>query len=206
MTGVLLSSITIAFIAAFSPARFISGDTPAVPIDTVAWDQANVEVTVAVDGSVRRVDPLGPSTPSLELLIEAVRGWQFTPARAGEVTTETQVLVAGIYRPPVLMAAAPPEGFAAPPTSPSVPQPVRLMPPFYPPTALFGGAVVVEVRVDEAGDVDEIQVVGSGGAFTGAALDAAREWRFSPATRAGTRVPAYVYLVFGFRAPIVEIE
>jgi protein TonB len=87
-----------------------------------------------------------------------------------------------------------------------VPRPTKLVPPFYPPTAVGDGLVVVEVHVDAKGKTDDVSVVRSSGAFDGAALDAARQWAFEPATRDGVAVPAYVYLLFGFRQPVVVIK
>ena len=206
MTVFALSLAGLAVAATFSPARLSSGATPAQPVNAVGWGQASAELAIGVDGSVLEVKPLGATGPFMDLLVEAARGWQFTPAREDDTTTGTHVLVAGIFRPPELMAAAPSESFAAPSVSPAVPRPTKLVPPYYPPTAVGDGVAVVEVHVDATGRGDELSVVRSGGAFDSPALDAAREWRFQPATRDGAAVPAYVYLVFGFRQPVVVVK
>jgi len=199
--AVALASLVMA--ATFSPARLATGAAPVMPAITVGWGQASVELSLAVDGSVLSVKPLGGSNPFMDLLVEATRGWTFAPARKDNVPTETHVLAAGIFRPPELMAAAPSESFAAPPASRSVPRPTRLVPPYYPPTAMGDAVVVVEVRVDDRGRSEAISVARSGGGFDGAALEAARQWVFEPATHEGVAVPAYVYLVFGFRQPVI---
>jgi TonB family protein len=193
----------LAMAATFSPARLATGGAPALPAITVGWGQASVELALAVDGSVLSVKPLGASNPFMDRLVEASRDWTFTPARVDDVPTETHVLAAGIFRPPELMAAAPAESFVAPSSSRDVPRPTKLVPPFYPPTAVGDGVVVVEVHVDATGRSDEISVARSGGAFDSAALDAARQWAFAPATRDGVAVPGYVYVLFGFRQPVV---
>lgn len=203
MKIIALVLASLATAATFSPARLATGGAPAQPAVTVGWGQASVELALAVDGSVRSVKPLGAPNPFMDLLVEASRDWTFTPAREDDAPTETHVLAAGIFRPPELMAAAPAESFVAPSPSRDAPRPTKLVPPFYPPTAVGDGVVVVEVHVDAKGKSDEISVVRSGGGFDGAALEAARQWTFEPAMREGVAVPAYVYLLFGFRQPVV---
>ncbi len=61
---------------------------------------------------------------------------------------------------------------------------------------------MIEARVDATGHVADARVIGSAPPFDTPALDAARKWRFRPA-RVGRRAAAtYVYLIFGFPAPI----
>jgi len=201
-----LTTAAVFVAASYTPARLASGDAPIQPVQTVGWGEAAFELTVAADGSVLGLEPRGGRNPFLDALFAAVSAWRFTPARDDDLPIDTRVLVAGIWRPPELMAAAPPESFTTPAASPAVPRPTRLMPPSYPPNVIGDGMVVVELCVDEAGRIAEAQVVRSAGGFDGPALDAAREWRFQPATRAGRAVPAYVYLVFGFRQPVVVIK
>ena len=203
MNVIALALASLAMAATFSPARLATGGAPAMPAVTVGWGQASVDLWLAVDGSVLVVKPLGASNPFMDLLVDTARGWTFTPAREDDIPVETHVLVAGIFRPPELMAAAPAESFVAPSPSRDAPRPTKLVPPFYPPTAVGDGVVVVEVRVDAKGRSGEMSVARSSGAFDGAALDAARQWTFEPATRDGVAVPAYVYLVFGFRQPVI---
>lgn len=192
--------------ADFTPARLSAGEAPMVPPQSVDWGQAIFELSVAADGSVARAETLSPRTPFVDLLENALRQWEFTPAgeKDGKKVraVAARVLVAGLLRPPELQVPAPAPA-SAPPTSPEVPAPVRMVPPPYPPRALLDGLVVVEVEIDGAGTIGSAKVVRSSAAFDEAALDAAREWKFQPAVRKGRGVPAYVYLVFGFRQPVI---
>ena len=64
--------------------------------------------------------------------------------------------------------------------------------------------MIVEVLVGLDGSVRSAAVVRStASGFNSSAVRAASNWRFRPAEREGRRVPAYVYLVFGFRQPVV---
>jgi TonB family protein len=76
-----------------------------------------------------------------------------------------------------------------------------VMPPF-PPRALFGGLVLVEVQIDARGTLAEARVLRSAPPFDAPALEASRHWTFRPARRDGQAVAAVGYLVFGFRQPV----
>jgi len=147
---------------------------------------------------------------------DAVSGWSFAPAEeelpstttgAPPVRTpvNTTVLVAGSFRPPSINAPTigqPPRTVGA--GSDDAPVPLASPMPPYPPNALADGVVLVEAHVDAQGNVDTASVVRSAPPFDDVALTTARAWRFRPARRAGAAVDAYVYLLFGFRAPVVS--
>jgi protein TonB len=115
------------------------------------------------------------------------------------------VLVAGIFRPPILRQGP---ALGSPPAttgvaSREVPSPIAPVNPDYPPRVLGDGVAVVEVLVGRDGRVESATLVNSAGGFDAAALEAARKWTFRPAERNGAPVTAYAYLVFGFREPVV---
>lgn len=199
MTGFALL-LTAAAAATFTPARLASGDAPVQPLQTVGWGEAALELVVGDDGDITRIDTRGGVTPYIEALRAVVDEWSFTPADEDEQPVGSRVLVIGVFRPPLLLDVG--TSLTAPTASPGVPRPFVLVPPPYPPLALGDGVVVVEVRVDEKGQVVEAQAVVSAPGFDGAAADTARAWRFRPALREGVPVAANVYLVFGFRQPI----
>src|SRR5947207_2662909 len=64
--------------------------------------------------------------------------------------------------------------------------------------AVGGGEVLVEAN----GSVGAVKVFRSAPAFDSAATDAVRQWRFRPAVVRGRAVPTFVYVMFGFPAPI----
>jgi iron complex outermembrane receptor protein len=72
----------------------------------------------------------------------------------------------------------------------------------YPAGATEKASVVTLVTVDAAGQVTAAEVVESGGpAFDAASLEAVKRWRFSPATRDGTPIPARIRIPFRFEPP-----
>ncbi len=198
----------------FEPARFLSGDLPAQPLMVVGRGQVLLELHLDAAGSVTNVVPLRSTPPFTDLLANAAREWQFTPAREtdGEppalVAIETRVLVAGLFRPPTTYDTPSrgevPEDVAS--ASEEVPFPTTIAPPLYPPTAPphLGAVVLVEVEVGEDGTVDNSRSIRSPGGFESVSTDAARQWKFRPARRAGSPVRSFAYIVFGFRDPVTS--
>jgi TonB family protein len=86
------------------------------------------------------------------------------------------------------------------------PRLVRQSPPTYPPAALamrLGGRVVLQIVVNEAGRVVDVQVINSTNVlFNQAAMDAVRQWQYTPplAKAGGQAVACYQTVVVSFVA------
>lgn len=65
-------------------------------------------------------------------------------------------------------------------------------------TMRASGTVKVEVMVDEAGDVSEVQKASGHSLLQGAARDAIRKWKFKPFVRDGQPVKATGFVTFNF--------
>jgi TonB family protein len=193
--------------AVFQPARLIDGNAPLPAPQAVGWEQAVLRAQVSERGVVESVARLAGSEPLASALARSVAEWRFEPATEREAIG-TAVLVAAVYRPPTLYDVPPFRGVSVGRGEESdLPLPVSMSAPAYPPNALGDGAVVIEVRLTATGDVESAsagQSAASG--FADSARHAALRWRFQAATREGTPVPAYAYLVFGFRQPVVVIK
>jgi len=80
-------------------------------------------------------------------------------------------------------------------------QALRHVPPLYPPlakTARIQGPVVVEVTVDEEGDVLSARVISGHPLLKDGALNAARAWKFAPTTLDGKPVKVIGQITFNF--------
>ena len=172
-------------------------------------------MTVRPDGSVQAIRPLRSTPPFTQSLIDAVTAWRFTPAvedaigtdgkAAGPKPVNSKVIVASLFRPPTLLTPTLGEPPATVGTaSVDVAYPTAMRQPPYPPQALFGAVVMIEVLVDATGRPSEPRVAVSSPAFDQAALDAARLWSFQPARINGRAAATYAYLVFGFPQPITR--
>src|SRR5688572_15687832 len=95
----------------YSPAQLRQGKLPPIPIDAVGGGEVLVELDVTEGGSVTRVKPLRTTPPFTDLVVAAVRGWHFAPAReltqadgrSAHRPVPSSVLVAAVYRAPVLL-------------------------------------------------------------------------------------------------------
>lgn len=110
--------------------------------------------------------------------------------------------------PPAPPAPPAPHAMPAPPAPPA-PPPVssnRLSPPSYPKHAAeqgIDGRVVLVVDIDAEGRPLDVDVEKSepAGVFDQAAIDAVRQWQFSPAVEDGRPVPGRVRVPIHFEAP-----
>jgi len=220
--------------ATFHPAQYLSGTVPGISSLAVAGGQVLLEVTVTPTGTVADVKTLRSTPPFTEGLVGAVRGWRFRPAeqlRPAEGTgasarpprwepVRSTVLAASVIRLPATFASttlgqAPVE--VAPPSG-GAPFPLNVVTPVYPPQALFGGSVLIEIAVGADGSASGAKSVGSApnpaanpaansatdaGNLIDTALASARGWWFQPAVVDGARVPAYAYVIFVFRQPVL---
>jgi len=199
-----------------APAVYRSGPTPLMPAIGLGGGEVVLELTVNDQGTVTGVRPLRTTAGFTELVVEAVKAWQFTPAeelldssvrKPGESATksvESRVLVATLFRPPALYANAtigePVRDVERP--SDEVPFPISTVTPAFLPPVRDQGVVLTEARVNGAGAVTDAVVKRSWPPFDEAALAAARQWTFRPA-RSGVRTAPRVYLMFAFRTPVV---
>ena len=195
----------------YAPPRLLQGMSPAIPVEAVGGGEVLVELDVSASGAVTRARPLRITPPFTEVVLDAVRSWRFAPARelvqargrSARTPVSSSVLVVAVYRAPVLvgptLGEAPRE--IAPPSS-AIASPAMMPAPPFPPRALLGGTVLLEVRIDAEGAVEHVTVLRAVPPFDAAAVRTVHDWVFRPAQRNGVRAPAVVYVVFGFRAPV----
>jgi TonB family protein len=88
--------------------------------------------------------------------------------------------------------------------STETPLPLATIVPQFSPLAHSSGVVLLEARVDRAGQVTDVTVLRSAPPFDDAALRAARQWTFRPALAHGTPAPRVVLILFGFAIPVVS--
>jgi TonB family protein len=186
--------------AKFQPATYRLGGVPMLPTTAVGGGEVLLDAAVDARGEVTAVTPLRVTPPFADLFAEAVRGWNFHPARDLDLPAPSHVMVAVLVRPPALTVPStlgePPHDIAVP--RPDVPVPSLLVSPAQPPHALRSGVVVIEARIDTAGRVTRVRVMHSAPPFDTAAQEAAWKWTFRAARLRGTPIESVAYLVFGF--------
>jgi TonB family protein len=193
-----------------TPARYISGELPTIPVQAVGGGQVFVELAVTAAGSVAGATILRATPPFTDTVVSAVQGWRFEPARDTDDPKEPRrdvastVLVAAIFRPPTMLngpvTGTPPRDVGT--ASITTPSPGSIVAPAFPAKAMASGLVLVEADVAAAGDIVDARVIVSAPGFDEPALNAARQWTFRAAQLHGHTVPSVVYLMFGFRQPV----
>lgn len=183
----------------FEPARLLKGERPEVPVQAVGGGLVLLDASVDADGSVGTVRTVVSVSPYTQALRVVTPRFRFRAARAGEEPTPSHVLVAGYFRPPALMVTGPVVAPRDMP-QPQVAMPASVTPPQYPPSARGSATVIVDTRIDPQGAVTSAVVIESAAGFDGAAVEAARAWRFEVPDDMGPR-PASAVLVFVFREP-----
>ena len=197
----------------YTPARYAAGALPRIPAMAVGGGQAFIELAIGADGSVRTIKPVRATPPFTEGLADVVTAWRFTPALEDAIGADgtpqgpkpvaSKVIVASLFRAPTLLTPTlgeQPKNVGV--ASAEVAYPTSTQEPKFPPNALFGGVVLIEVLVDATGRASDPRVILSAPPFDQPALDAARQWRFRPARIKGRAAASYAYLVFGFPQPI----
>jgi len=83
-------------------------------------------------------------------------------------------------------------------------EPIKIVKPIYPAQAekdQLQGEVMVKLTVSESGDVEKVEVISGNPILAGAAVDAARKWKFKPVIRNGEAVKASTRIPFDFAYP-----
>jgi len=83
------------------------------------------------------------------------------------------------------------------------PQVISTVEPSYPPNAVAGGTVVLEVTVSASGEIKDVRVLRESSGFTQQAIETVRKWKFKPASLEGKPVTASIPVAFSFSQPIV---
>ncbi len=190
-------------IHSYHPARLTSGSVKPIPYQTRAAGLVLFELVVNPQGRVTETRVIQDIAPFTQVVKQSVKAWQFDPARVNRQRAESRVLVAGLFRPALLLFPKP-EVLKSPDVEPSyeVPFPTTFTVPPYPPNAIGSAVVLVELEVGEDGAVDTAEVRGPPSGFDDAALQAIGKWRFRPARREGRPVPARAYFIIAFRQPV----
>jgi TonB family protein len=219
MRFALAPTLALAVVVGISPdtpARFLGGGLPIIPVLSVEVGGGAVLLEVSVDraGAVTGVKPLRDTATFTDRLTQSVKNWRFAPAETpiaealrkpgGPATrpVDSKVLVAGVFRPPTVMGPTfgdPIRDVAA--ASNDIPFPTSIVTPPFPPMVVSPGVVLVEVSVDASGRVTDAKTRIPAAGFDSAALDAARQWTFRAAKPGGVGAQAVAYIVFSFPTP-----
>ena len=209
-TLVLSAALSAQNTLTYTPPRLLSGDASGLPpANVVGGGEVLIQGTVDKRGAFTGPVILRSTPPYTNLVLDAIGGWKFSPARgmtpdSGVAVVDAAVLIAAVYRPPTLNGPTlgeVPRDIGTP--TADAPYAVSTASPSYPPTAVSGAVVLFAVSLDEAGHITGATTVGPSSGFDAAARDALIQWKFRGGSYRGRPVPSTAYVMFGFSSPIV---
>src|SRR5688572_7169654 len=162
---------------------------PAHPVRTTATGVVVVEVQHHQTTGALQTRMLHGDQPFLRAAQDALWHWRFTAA-PGAIRSRTSITF--LFRSPAIYSMT----IDAPAVRPWMPGedcpalPQRLFDPGYPPGSLSTGAVILDVRVNAAGVVTDVETISGIGDLTEFAKTAVKKWKFSPAMISGKAAPA----------------
>ena len=182
------------------------------------------EIRSGFGGLVAVGNGLAASDAFIEATADAVKQWRYEPPADSPISfdvriafapdgTSTLVMHGGMVLPP--MAPPPPPSLPAPPApwaegavrvGGGVPPPskIRHVPPAYPPEAISAhlqGVVILEVRIEPDGRIQDARVLRSIPVLDQAALSAVLQWEFTPTLLNGVAVPVIMTVTVQFSLP-----
>jgi Gram-negative bacterial TonB protein C-terminal len=190
----------------FGPAAVLSAADVQFPFQTTADATVVFSVSVSAGGAPGKITVLQDVPPFTAAAEGSLKTWKFSPASFNSQPEDSEVLVAFVFRhavyvanPPLFMpiipAKEPAEGSRG-----FVPAGILSMAyAAYPASTIAAGAVVVQANVKAGGSTGGISIVRDlAGGFGPLAVDAAKHWKFQPASRDGRPVPSKVAIAFVF--------
>src|SRR5262245_28814727 len=162
-------------------------------------------VIVMVDGVVNDTHQFTPVRliqgldPFVQPSVGTAQQWTFGP----ETQVGERVGAVFFYRNQNLLPDSPME-FSADCCDDRAASPLRVFDPGYPVNSVGEGTVVMNLRIDAAGRVENVLVVRPEPSLTETAVRAVRQWAFAPAIRGGRVVPSSVVVAIVFQRPVLS--
>jgi hypothetical protein len=192
---------------AFQPPEVISATDVQYPNGSVANGVVVMDVSLDSKGGVTGVDVLRDIASLTSVATSSIKAWKFNPASLEGRPQVSRIRIVFAFRPHALMAA-PPSFVPVLPKGDSNPDeksgyiPAGIVGgshPRYPINAAALGAVVVQVRVNAVGKIDQVKAIREFYPFTQFALSAARRWQFQAATLMASQSPRTLQSLLSFR-------
>ena len=170
-----------------------------------------LDVGISEAGKIQQIEALRNPGSIVEAAKVSLRGWKFHPASEDGKPTASRLTVAFLQPPTIYIGirAVPPKDFV-----PVIPPdhsnggsqfvPVGILSfdyPDYPVNSVAWGSVVVQVTIDSAGEVKDVNVLHGKAGFNDFALDTLKKWRFRAATLRGKPVTSKAVVAFIFQTP-----
>jgi len=163
---------------------------PKPPQDAVMNALVILEGVVNETGRLTNVQVIQGAPPFIQPSLDAVKDWEFTPAARPERQSVTF-----LYRARTVLPAQPYEFNVQ---TRCCALPTHIVDPGYPVNSIGEGSVILQVRINTGGSVQQVRVVRPEPSLTEAAVNAVRKWRFA------TDRPATAIVAISFLRPVLS--
>jgi hypothetical protein len=173
---------------------------PAIPPNTVMGGTVVASVSLR-QGSSGLISILNGEEPFNGPVHQALSSWQFP----SDINADDVLVVVNFRQPGLFAVGERNMSLAEPPGGrKSLPYPLIVSEPSYPPNAAGEGCVVFEVKLTPSGSIEKVRTAKGLGALTDAGLEALHDWKFAPARDgSGQPVSSTAFVVFVFRTPVL---
>lgn len=190
-----------------------SSYTPPAPLSVVgvpyppqALFGGNVflDALVDADGKLNDVRVVNGDAPFLDVALDAVRTWTFSPAHVDGRAVESRIGIVFQFPQSFLPGIVPKERNYKEPLADAGARgalPLYTLEPVYPINTVAEGSVVLYGRVDPDGQLTSLDVLRNVDALTNTTGQAVQRWKWAPGKQAGTNVESTVIIVDTFRRP-----
>ena len=202
-------AISTLALTSFKAAELTSASDVQFPGTSIASGIVVVDVSLDSKGEVSGIKVQRDVASLTAVATSAAGSWKYRPAYVDGGPQNSVLRAAFAFRPNAVFAAPPVfEPLERSEDSDTSPKPGYVLPsiqgvayPAYPIDAATVGAVVVQVKLDAEGEISDVKAIRSYNPFNRFSLEAARKWKFGPATFDGQPVASSVVIAFVFSAP-----
>jgi TonB family protein len=196
----------------YKPPEVATAGDVYVPYQVVVDGLFVLDVSLDADGTIQKIYALRDPGAMIGAAKTSVRGWKFHPASKDGNAAPSRMTVSFLYRPPNYgnVGVVPPKSF-----SPVLPPdqldsahgnfvPVGVLSfayPEYPVNSVVSGSVVVQVTIDGAGNVKDVEFLHGMENFNNFVSVALKQWRFKAATLNGKPITSKTIIAFAFQPP-----
>jgi TonB family protein len=182
-----------------------------IPLNSVAIGMVELHVTIGRTGKVKQIQVVRELASVTEVSIQAVKSWEFAPATLNGKPIASRLTVAVVFCPYVGLQPIPlppvetgskdeASGADLPLTPPEIiaaqfPQDFN--------ARTSSGTVVLQVVIGPDGQQGLVKVIRGKDPMTGAALEAVKDWKFTPASIGSEKVGSGIVLAFDYRPPVI---
>ena len=212
VVAVVAAGVGVQVVAAQTPQVRVGGDVkaplklknvdPVYPEDARAAGREGeviMDITIGTDGFVTDVKVLNPAPPFVEPAVAAVRQWRYTPTLLNGQPVEVLMTVTIKF---ALRADPSQSERVRAGGGVSEPKLIKRVEPVYPPDALaakLSGMVILDVVIGKDGSVVDAKVLRPVPMFEAAALEAVRQWKYTPTTLNGEPIEVLLIVTVHFR-------